>query len=99
MTNATVASVAGVHGEDLTLTYRGGESKIKVTPRTRIVTFQPGNAHDLKPATISSPSRSRTDKALMSPLSISIGRGGLYASRCGASISRRAAAPPRRRRA
>jgi hypothetical protein len=77
MTNATVASVAGVHGEDLTLTYRGGQSKIKVTPRTRIVTFQPGNADDLKPGNHFIAFAIPDGQGAYVPLSLSIGRAGL----------------------
>jgi hypothetical protein len=77
MTNATVASVAGVHGEDLTLTYRGGQSKIKVTPRTRIVTFQPGNAGDLKPGNHFIAFAVSDGHGAYVPLSLSIGRAGL----------------------
>jgi hypothetical protein len=77
MTNATVASVAGVHGEDLTLTYRGGQSKIKVTPRTRIVTFQPGNANDLKPGNHFIAFAVSDGQGAYVPLSLSIGRAGL----------------------
>lgn len=77
MTNATVASVAGVHGQDLTLTYRGGESKIKVTPRTKIVTFLPGNAHDLKAGNHFIAFASADGQGDYVPRSISIGRDGL----------------------
>jgi hypothetical protein len=77
MTNATVASVAGVYGEDLTLTYRGGQSKIKVTPRTRIVTFAPGDAHDFKPGAHFIAFASPVGPGAYVPLSISVGRNGL----------------------
>jgi hypothetical protein len=77
MTNASVASVAGVHGEDLTLTYRGGQSKIKVTPRTRIVTFQPSNANDLKPGNHFIAFAIPDGQGAYVPLSLSIGRAGL----------------------
>jgi hypothetical protein len=77
MTNATVASVAGVHGEDLTLTYRGGQSKIKVTPRTRIVTFLPGDAHDFKAGNHFIAFAIPDGQGAYVPLSLSIGRAGL----------------------
>ncbi len=77
MTNATVASVAGVHGEDLTLTYRGGQSKIKVTPRTRIVTFLPGDPHDFKAGNHFIAFAIPDGRGAYVPLSLSIGRAGL----------------------
>jgi len=50
MTNATVAGIAGAaQGQDLKVTYKGGESEIIVAPSTPIVTFAPGDASLLKP--------------------------------------------------
>jgi endonuclease YncB( thermonuclease family) len=50
MTNATVATVAGVaDGQTLKLDYKGGGTQtIKVKPGTPIVTFQPGKREDAK---------------------------------------------------
>jgi len=50
MTNATVATVAGVaDGQTLKLDYKdGGTQTIKVKPGTPIVTFQPGDRADAK---------------------------------------------------
>ena len=50
MTNATVATVAGVSdGQTLKLDYKGGGTQnIKVKPGTPIVTFEPGKREDAK---------------------------------------------------
>jgi hypothetical protein len=50
MTNATVATVAGLaDGQTLKLDYKGGGTQtIKVKPGTPIVTFQPGERDDAK---------------------------------------------------
>jgi hypothetical protein len=77
MTNATVASVAGFQGQDLTLKFRGGENKSKVTPRTKIVTFVPGNPHDLKPGNRFIAFATLDGQGMYEPRSISIGRDGL----------------------
>ncbi len=51
MTNATVteASVAGVNGKVMTLTYKGGQRKVTVEPDTPIVTYAPGTAAEMQP--------------------------------------------------
>jgi len=50
MTNATVTDkVAKVDGHTMTLTYKGGEQKILVTPQTPVVAYAPGSRDDLKP--------------------------------------------------
>lgn len=50
MTNGTVgATVTGVNGQVITVTYKGGEQKIVVPPGTPIVRFAVGDMSDLKP--------------------------------------------------
>jgi hypothetical protein len=50
MTNATVTEkVAKMDGHTMTLTYKGGEQKILVTPQTPVVAYAPGGRDDLKP--------------------------------------------------
>jgi hypothetical protein len=50
MTNATVTDkVAKMDGHTMTLTYKGGEQKILVTPQTPVVAYAPGGRDDLKP--------------------------------------------------
>jgi hypothetical protein len=50
MTNATVTDkVAKMDGHTMTLSYKGGEQKILVTPQTPVVAYAPGGRDDLKP--------------------------------------------------
>jgi uncharacterized protein Veg len=60
MTNATVSNqVQGVDGQTVTLTYKGGEKKVKVAPNTPIVRIGSGTAADVIPGAtvfISAPS-------------------------------------------
>jgi hypothetical protein len=50
MTNATVTDkVVKMDGHTMTLTYKGGEQKILVTPQTPVVAYAPGSRDDLKP--------------------------------------------------
>ena len=49
MTNANLSSSAKMgSGNELTLTHKGGEQKILVTPETTYITFVPGTRADLK---------------------------------------------------
>lgn len=49
MTNATVASaVTSVNGPTLTLTYKGGEKKISISPGTPVVTLGKATKDDIK---------------------------------------------------
>ena len=49
MTNGDVGTrVEGVDGPTLTLTYKDGEQKIKITPKTVVVRIVPGEMADLK---------------------------------------------------
>lgn len=63
MTNANLSSTAKVgSGNELTLTYKGGEQKILVTRETAYITFVPGTRADLKPGeTIFSGARDEGD--------------------------------------
>jgi Domain of unknown function (DUF5666) len=79
MTNATVAQmVKGVEGEVITVKYKGGEKKIVVLPRTRIVTFVPGDRSELKPGVkiFIAAARKNADGTLEAQ-SIAAGRDGL----------------------
>ena len=50
MTNGNIdQTVAGVDGQTLTLSYKGGEKKIAVPSDTPIVSIAPGERTDLKP--------------------------------------------------
>jgi hypothetical protein len=49
MTNATVASVSGVEGRTLLLTYKGAKTRVVVPPQAPIITYQPGGPDLLKP--------------------------------------------------
>lgn len=50
MTNATVADeVAATDGKTLTLSYKGGEQRVALTPETRVFMIAPGSPADLKP--------------------------------------------------
>jgi Domain of unknown function (DUF5666) len=50
MTNGAVSTrVVGVAGPTLTVTYKGGQQQIDVTPKTVVVRIVPGGAGDLKP--------------------------------------------------
>lgn len=52
MTNGTVgATVTGVNGQAITVSYKGGQQKIIVPPDTPIVRFEMGDVSDLKPGT------------------------------------------------
>lgn len=79
MTNATVATlVAAVNGQDLTVKFRGGESKIKVTPATKIVSLVVSDRSELKPGNqFIIPVAALADNGLIEPRSITVGRDGL----------------------
>jgi hypothetical protein len=49
MTNATVADeVTGVSGETVSVTYKGGQQKVALSPATEIVEYKKASAADLK---------------------------------------------------
>jgi hypothetical protein len=79
MTNATVAQrVKGVAGDVITVKYKGGEKKIVVLPRTRIVTFVPGDKSELKPGVkIFIANARKNEDGTLEAQSIAAGRDGL----------------------
>jgi hypothetical protein len=79
MTNGAVnLQVAGVQGGIMTVTYKGQESKITLTPETTIVAFTAGDRGELKPGTqiIVFAATRNEDGTLQAP-AISYGRDGL----------------------
>ncbi|SKA35821.1 hypothetical protein SAMN02745126_05728 [Enhydrobacter aerosaccus] len=79
MTNASVEqSVTSVDGRTLTLKYKGGEKKIVVTPETVVVTYDMGNAAELKPGVgiFISAGKKMADGSISTPR-ITYGRNGL----------------------
>jgi hypothetical protein len=79
MTNGAVnLQVAGVQGGTMTVTYKGQESKIALTPETKIVAFAAGDKGELKPGTqvIIFAATRHEDGTLQAP-AISYGRDGL----------------------
>jgi hypothetical protein len=79
MTNGAVnLQVAGVQGGIMTVTYKGQESKIALTPETTIVAFTGGDRGELKPGTqiIIFAATRNEDGTLQAP-AISYGRDGL----------------------
>jgi hypothetical protein len=79
MTNATVATlVTAVNGQDLTVRFPGGESKIKVMPATKIVSLVVSDRSELKPGNqFIIPVATLADNGLIEPRSINVGRDGL----------------------
>jgi hypothetical protein len=50
MTNANVAEIKNMgDGRVMTVQYKGGEKQVLVTPRTSVVSYEPGSRGDLKP--------------------------------------------------
>ena len=79
MTNGAVTlQVAGVQGGIMTVTYKGQESKITLTPETTIVAFTGGDRRELTPGTqiIVFAATRNEDGTLQAP-AISYGRDGL----------------------
>jgi hypothetical protein len=79
MTNGAVnLQVAGVQGGIMTVTYKGQESKIVLTPETAIVAFVAGDRSELKPGTqiIIFAATRNEDGTLQAP-AITYGRDGL----------------------
>jgi hypothetical protein len=79
MTNGAVnLQVVGVQGGIMTVTYKGQESKIALTPETTIVAFGAGDRSELKPRTqiIIFAATRNEDGTLQAP-AISYGRDGL----------------------
>jgi hypothetical protein len=78
MTNGAINQVAGVQGGIMTVTYKGQESKIALTPETAIVAFVAGDRSELKPGTqiIIFAATRNEDGTLQAP-AITYGRDGL----------------------
>ena len=78
MTNANVEqTVASVDGQILSVKYKDGEKKLRVTPETVVVTYVPGNKEDLKPGTkiFVSAAKKMPDGTVQTPR-ITYGRNG-----------------------
>lgn len=73
MTNANLESSAQVGGgNELTLKYKDGEQKIRVTPETQFFVFVPGSRADLKPGeTIFTGARNEGGKLVTQRISVS----------------------------
>jgi hypothetical protein len=69
MTNANITNIASMSGgSELTLKYKGGEEKIRVTPETEYYNLGPGTRADLKPGeTIFAGARVEGDGKFMAP--------------------------------
>jgi hypothetical protein len=79
MTNGAVnLQVQGVQGGIMTVTYKGQEAKIALTPETRIVAYSGGDTSELKPGTqILIFSATRGDDGVLQAAAITYGRDGL----------------------
>lgn len=78
MTNATVASTVGaVDGENLKLTYQGGQQNVVVSPETPIVTLAPATRADLKPGARVVVTVSKDAEGHMTAASVVVGRDGV----------------------
>jgi hypothetical protein len=79
MTNGAVnLQVQGVQGGIMTVTYKGQEAKIALTPETRIVAYSGGDTSELKPGTqILIFSATRGDDGVLQAAAITYGRHGL----------------------
>jgi hypothetical protein len=79
MTNGALSlQVAGVQGGIMTVTYKGQESKIALTPETKIVAFAGGDKGELKPGTqIIIFAATRNEGGTLQAPAISYGRDGL----------------------
>ncbi|MBN8952802.1 MULTISPECIES: hypothetical protein [unclassified Rhizobium] len=77
MTNATVANaVTSVNGPTLTLTYKGGERKIKIPDGTPVVTLAPATKADLKPGAGVFITGEQTDGTTVSADRVAVGLNG-----------------------
>lgn len=76
MTNAAVDTIAtGVEGELLTVKYKDGEKKVRVTPETQIVSYAEGSRSELKPpAPVNFFAQKQPDGTLTAQ-TINVGRG------------------------
>ncbi len=73
-----VGQVEGVQGQVLTVTYKGQEAKIRLTPETPIVAYAAGNKSELKPGVkIMIFSATRGEDGTLQAAAITYGRDGL----------------------
>jgi hypothetical protein len=79
MTNGAVnLQLVGVRGGIMTVTYKGQESKIALTPETKIVAFTAGDRSELKPGTqILIFTATRNEDGTLQAPAINYGRNGL----------------------
>ena len=78
MTNGTVAKVNTVSGNRLTVSYRGGEKTISITPSTKIVALAPGKRDELKPGTKAFiPISGKGSDGTLQATRMTIGSGGM----------------------
>jgi hypothetical protein len=77
MTNATVdAEVTQANGRELTLSYKGGQSKVTVPPDVPVVTFGPGDRTMVKPgARVFIPAK--MENGALSATRVLVGKDGL----------------------
>lgn len=79
MTNGNVEqTVVGVDGQTLTLSYKGGEKKIVVSPETPIVSYVPADKGELKPGLkiFIGAAKKQPDGTLLAPR-VNFGKDGL----------------------
>ena len=78
MTNATVdAAVTEVAGRELTLTYKGGQQRLVVSPDTPVVTLAPGDASLLVPGNHVFLSAARQPDGTLTAGRVAVGKDGL----------------------
>lgn len=78
MTNgALTKTVTGNDGHVLTMTYKGGEKQVVLTPQTVVVTFVPAERADIKVGAKIIAATSRAADGALEATRISVGRDGL----------------------
>jgi hypothetical protein len=78
MTNgALTKTVTGNDGHVLTMTYKGGEKQVVLTPQTVVVTFVPAERGDIKAGAKIIAATSRAADGALEATRISVGRDGL----------------------
>jgi hypothetical protein len=79
MTNGAVnLQVQGVQGGIMTVTYKGQEAKIALTPETKIVAYSGGDTSELRPGTqILIFSATRGEDGVLQAAAVTYGRDGL----------------------
>ena len=77
MTNGTVGSVVGSTDRTLTVKYQGGEKKVLVPADVPIVTFEPGNASELKAGAHVIVQAMKAADGTLSASRVNVGKDGL----------------------